>query len=124
TVSTGAGTLTCGNITVLGSASLYSSEIDGNLNLGGLVRTFDVTASFEELDIYAVISNGGIIKTGPGQLELLGTNTYSGLTTVSNGNLRVHNPFGLGSTNVGTVIEGGDLYIDGVVVQGEPLTNN
>ncbi|MEZ5433037.1 MAG: hypothetical protein R3F31_18140 [Verrucomicrobiales bacterium] len=61
-------TKTGGNY-VIGEAGSTTSTapatITGNLNLGGTVRTFDVReagAALSELDVQAVVSNGGITK--------------------------------------------------------------
>lgn len=69
---------------------------------------------------------GGITKTGTGVLELAGSNTYSGVTTVSEGILRVKSNTALGSTAGGTVVAtGGHVELaDGVVVTGETITIN
>ena len=78
------------------------ATISGNLALTSATdatvrnRTFTVGNSVNatnDLSISAVISNGGtgqsngLIKAGPGTLNLSGANTYTGLTTVSGGTL-------------------------------------
>lgn len=67
---------------------------------------------------------GGLTKTGTGVLELSGANTYSGLTSVSNGILRVLSNTGLGTTEAGvTVASAAHLELgDGVTVTGETIT--
>lgn len=69
---------------------------------------------------------GSLTKSGTGVLELSGNNTYSGLTTVSNGILRLKSNTALGSTAGGTVVSsGGHVELaDGVVVTGESITIN
>ena len=114
---------------VTANASSTTATIDGTLTLNNAVRTFDIAsgAASPELRISAVINTGGIIKTGSGNLQLLGTNTYTGLTTISNGFIEVNNAAGLGATNAGTVLAGTGtchLLINGVSVVGEGLTNN
>lgn len=107
-VSTGAGTLTCGNITTFGSS--LSSTIAGNLFLGTATRTISVAdgTSTTDLIISAVISGGtsgsplfipaGFTKTGAGTLVLSGANTYGGPTTVNDGIVDLQNNLGLGGT--------------------------
>lgn len=69
---------------------------------------------------------GGLTKTGTGVLVLTGENTYSGLTTVSNGILRVGSNNALGSTAEGTSVANGRHLelMDGIVITGETLTLN
>ena len=107
-------------------SSGFQAGISGSLNLGGAVRTFDVASgtAAPDLLVSAVISNGGVTQTGGGTLYFSGANTYSGLTTISNGLIEVVNATGLGTTNAGTVLNGGDLYIISVTVVNEGLTNN
>lgn len=49
---------------------------------------------------------GGLVKTGPGDLFLHGTNRYAGLTTISNGTLWIHGSIASGAV---TVAAGGTL---------------
>jgi len=66
----------------------------------------------------------GLNKFGVNALTLSSANTYSGLTTVTNGVLTVQNASALGSTDAGTVVaSGGRLELDGgVTITGEALT--
>ncbi|NLF73507.1 MAG: hypothetical protein GX575_31100, partial [Candidatus Anammoximicrobium sp.] len=82
-----------GDVTAGGTAA---SAIRGQLDLGGAApRTFtvaDATASTAtDLNVSAVVSNGGVTKAGPGTMTLSGSaaNTYSGLTTVAAGELKL-----------------------------------
>src|SRR5439155_13178514 len=68
-------------------------------------------------------AGAGIIKAGPSVLELGGANTYSGLTTVSNGFIFVTSPTAFGSTNSGTVLAGGGIELDMLTITNESLTN-
>lgn len=108
TVTTDTGTLTLGgNVTTKASAS--SALIDGNLNLGGVARTFTVADgdATEDLEIAATISNGGITKAGTGALELSGTNSYVGQTTIKAGVLDARNSSALGTAAGSTVVNAG-----------------
>ena len=100
TIATGTGTLTLtGNVTASSSTpgnAAVPSEISGILDLGNATRTFTVNSgsnSTLDLDISAKIiadaAGVGLIKTGTGKLQFSGnqSNTYTGDTTVSLGNL-------------------------------------
>lgn len=120
-----------GNVTNRASGVLPFSTISGRLSLDLLTRVFDIGTN-SELGINANISsavgfNAGITKIGPGQLTLFSaTNTYTGVTTISNGTLYVsQNLQLLGSTNAGTVVVSpGQLHLAGFVAGQESLTIN
>ena len=86
-----------GDFTVGGANNI---EFAGNLDLGGGKRQF--TISNTGLTAFSgIISNdagGGIVKLGTGSLAFTNVNTYSGPTTVSNGELRIADPSCLGTT--------------------------
>ncbi|MDX2036629.1 MAG: Ig-like domain repeat protein [Isosphaeraceae bacterium] len=104
TITTGAGTLTIGgNVTT--QASGTASNINGNLALGGVDRTF-TTAS--RLQVGAVVSGaGGIIKAGSAALALNGANTYSGATAINVGTVQAGHSSALGSVISGTTVASG-----------------
>ena len=57
------------------------ATIDGNLDLGGAVRAFDVAhdaANAVDLQVDAVLSDGGIIEEGTGVMAFSGANTFAG----------------------------------------------
>jgi autotransporter-associated beta strand protein len=119
TISTGAGTLTGnGSFTVATNAN-YSSIINGNLGLGANA-TFTIGDGLVDNDavISAVISGAfTFAKAGTGVLELAGSNSYSGATTVSAGTLRLGAAGGatntpLGTTAAGTTISGASTAFD------------
>jgi fibronectin-binding autotransporter adhesin len=92
----------------------------GSVNLGGSNRTISVQGS--TLSIQGIVSNGGIVKSGPGLLALAGANTYSGPTTVSAGSLAILGnqsaatgllTVGNGAALAGTGTAGGDLSLAG-----------
>lgn len=71
--------------------------------------TIDVSAS-KFAGISAIVSGTqGLAKSGAGQLILQGANTYTGVTTVNAGTLRVENGAGLGASGAGnhTVVVSG-----------------
>ncbi len=82
-----------GNVTATASAT-QAALIGGVLNLGGLVRTFDIAPgpATPALTISATITvtvglTAGLTKTGAGALQLAGnaSNTYGGTTRVNEG---------------------------------------
>src|SRR5439155_9071573 len=77
------------------------------------------------LTVSNVISGTGALnQVGSGTLTLSGTNSYSGLTTVSTGVLNIQNASALGDTTNGTSVTGGAaLQIQGAIAVGnEALT--
>lgn len=63
------------------------------------------------------------VKAGQGRVILGGANTYTGLTTVAEGALRVTNASGLGTGAAGTTVSGGAaLELVAVAVAGEAIT--
>ncbi len=128
-VATSFGTLVLnGNVSV--PPAVQQSKIAGKLSLGALQRTFDVAASatYPALEISAVISGtaqGGIRKTGGGTLWLSGNNTYSGATSIIEGEVVVAHQKALGEavapyTGNGTLVESGatlSTVLAGGVVQ-------
>ncbi len=67
----------------------------------------------------------GFMKTGYGVLTLAASNSYEGVTTVSNGILAISHSHALGSTNGNTVVRsasGGYLQLSGGITVAEPLT--
>lgn len=71
-------------------------------------------------------SVGALTKADAGRLVLSGNNTYSGLTTVSNGILELRNGNGLGTTEAGTTVAGGAALqlAGGITVGAEALAIN
>lgn len=101
TITTGAGTLTAGNVSTTGTGGL--SSISGNLNLGGATRTYNVadeTGFPADLIVFAVVSNGSLTKTGTGTLLLSGVNTFAGTLTLTGGELAIGNDAALGTAGL------------------------
>ncbi len=99
-------------VTLTGDATI-SSQADrltvdtGGINGGGFNLALD-SQSGANLDIDSVISNSlSVTKTGAGTATLSNNNTYSGVTTVSEGTLSISNAGALGNTTGGTVVESG-----------------
>jgi autotransporter-associated beta strand protein len=69
----------------------------------------------------------GFMKSGYGVLTLTASNSYEGVTTVSNGLLAISHANALGRTNGNTVVRcasGGYLHLSGGINVAEPLTLN
>jgi autotransporter-associated beta strand protein len=117
--NTAAGKLVlAGNVTVdsgltSGTASItsgLSNTNPGQLDLGGVTRTFTINdgSAAVDMSVSAQIINGGLTKAGAGTLALSGSNTYTSGTNVNNGTLA------LGASNVladaGAVNVGGGTF--------------
>lgn len=119
-VATGAGTLTLGgDVTSIANGN-YASTISGNLGLGAN-RVFNVGDGLMDNDLVvsAVVSGAFTVtkSTGAGVMIFSGDNTYTGLTTVSAGTLRLGSTGGgtntpLGTTGAGTTITGASSALD------------
>jgi len=66
-----------------------------------------------------ISGTGALNKAGTGTLTLSGANSYAGLTTISNGAIRVSNATALGTADAGTVVaSGGALELTGSLTIG------
>jgi autotransporter-associated beta strand protein len=65
----------------------------------------------------AINGIAGFYKTGAGTLTLTAGNGYSGETTVSEGILKMANPYCLGAVGDGTLVESGATLSDGAAAQ-------
>ncbi len=83
--------------------------------LADVNNLFDVPDSGAELDVAGeVTGSGSLVKTGRGIVNLFGTNSYTGNTTVSNGTLIINFPF-LSTNSTVTVNTNATLGINGVL---------
>src|SRR6185503_18073684 len=133
-VTTATGTLFLGiggSVTATGflPAPFEGARIDGRFSLASGTHTFNMLSggSSQALTIGAtVLGTGGITKTGSGDMDLLVSNSYGGLTVIQQGTMSIANSFGLGSTNQGTIVEnGGSLWLSAAnLVVNEGLTLN
>lgn len=113
------GTLTwnAGSFVPTGNALLLSSNsanrmvtVTNAINFGGgnrEIRVADGTATLDAT-ISGILSNGGLIKTGEGTLNISGANTYTGTTEIQGGALR-----GTISANSNITLNGGVLELTG-----------
>ncbi|MCB1277100.1 autotransporter-associated beta strand repeat-containing protein [Prosthecobacter sp.] len=107
---------------ITGSGSLATRSTDGILDLGGTSRTITVQTtqtnpSRNDAVIETVIQNGGIIKEGSRALILSAANTYTGDTTVNNGELNLRSTGSL-STGAVTVSKDFGSLTDAAVLSG------
>jgi autotransporter-associated beta strand protein len=96
--------------------STQAGMITGQLDLNGGDRTFTISDGTQanDVEVSAIISNGGIVKTGAGTLKLSGTNTFTSAVAINGGaivaddltNSGVAGPLGAGT---GISIDGGKL---------------
>jgi len=104
--------------------SIGTNVLTGTVRLGGADRFFRVTGQLTA-DAFIENSTGtaGIIKAGPGLMELHRGNTYNGITAVHEGTLMVSHASALGTAAVGTQVNpGASLQIKGsLAIAGETL---
>ena len=96
----------------------FITALTANVNAGGLYfnpNGYNVTIG-QALVHGGGTPDGGLTVSGAGMLNLTGANTYSGITTVSNGVLSVNNTTGSGTgTNVVNVLTSGYLGGSGTI---------
>ena len=109
---TGIGSLLI-NGDIIVSDSPTTAVISGKLGLNGATRFITVAdgAAATDFQIDAVVSNGGLLKKGPGHMVLTGNNTYAGPTMIDAGTLTVTgaNPSAAVSLNGGTLAGSGTV---------------
>jgi len=130
TFNSGAGSFTLlGNrVTLGGNVTNWSSNTQ-TLNLPVILSaTRDFNATNNTITVNGTLSgSGGLTKFGYQWMNLNSSNSYDGVTIVSNGTLAVYNSNALGSTNGNTVIQGvlgGKLYLGSNLTIAEPLVLN
>jgi fibronectin-binding autotransporter adhesin len=90
-----------------------SNTWSGPITLGGDATIRSDTSSFDftkqQTISGAIGGSGGLIKTGPGRIQLTSANNYGGVTTVSQGALIMGNAQALGSSaaTAGTTVQAG-----------------
>ena len=103
-----------------------SLTFNGNVNGGSGTNLLTLSGGFNSFITSVISGTGGLTKSGTGTNYLSGTNSYSGLTTISAGVLNIQNPSALGATNSGTTVaSGAQLQLQGgVTIAGEALSLN
>lgn len=95
-----------GNVTLGDAVNTSRLTFAGTIGLGGDTRTLTTES---DVVFSNIVSNGGITKTGTGQLTLTGgsANTYSGTTTVNDGTLLLAKTAGVNAIAGGLTIGDG-----------------
>ncbi len=113
TNGTGTGTIT------LNGTNAVLDLLGGTIGTNGNPATYISTLNFQAGTLQNVAEvNGGtnLVKTGTGTLFLAGTNTYAGMTVVSNGMLQID---GMVSNQADVLIaSGGTLVVNGTLTNG------
>jgi autotransporter-associated beta strand protein len=93
------------------SATVGVGQQPGFVDLGGTTATFNIGAGTApaQMIISSPVTDGSLLKMGPGILILSGNNTYAGGTTVTNGTLVVGSANSLPSGSL--ALTGGSLQI-------------
>lgn len=110
------GNLIFGNTNTATAGSWNVSDTTNDLTLAGATPTITVNSlgSNGFVRINATIGGtDGLVKDGSGLLMLAGSNTYTGLTTVSSGTIRLLNT---NAVNGDIALDGGGLSVDNVSV--------
>ncbi|MBL9183500.1 MAG: autotransporter-associated beta strand repeat-containing protein [Verrucomicrobiaceae bacterium] len=132
------GTLANPSVIVLGAGSV-ANRLDlkdaytltgGDLTLtsGGVRVDMGVVARVDSI----LAGSAGLVKTGGGSLRLTGANTYTGITTISNGSLIIGSAAGLGADTSMIIVNGsptrgtsgGALVLEGGYSSGVTLSRD
>lgn len=84
----------------------FTFNLPGTISLTNSNTVISNVASTNVIATNEVSGTGSLTKAGPGALTLSGANTYSGLTTVEGGLLRITAAGALGGTTDGVVVNG------------------
>ncbi len=102
----GTGTLTLAGGTVQASAASTPITVPVNLSANSVVNTLES----KDIVLYGVLSGSATLtKTGPGQLTLGGTNTNTGVITISAGTLTIGAGGTTGNISPSSVVNNGAL---------------
>lgn len=116
TTISGAISLTGTGGVVFDATSNGTATISGTIDLGGFVQTFNIAngTAANDMTISGSISDGGVTTIGAGRLQFSGgtANTYTGLTTVSAGELFLNKTAGVTSIAGDVLINGGQLTLN------------
>ena len=96
------------------TASNNTITFPNAVDFGGAARTVQVANGSAAIDatLSGILSNGSLVKAGPGTLLLSGANTYSGATEIQGGALRTTAAANL-PANTNVVLDGGVIELTG-----------
>jgi len=104
-LGTGAFTINGGTLQWTGGTAFISRAINWGASGGG----FEVATAGPNLSIgLPLLGGGALTKSGPGQLTLVGDNSYTGGTTIASGTLNIGNGGTTGSV-LGDIVNNGTL---------------
>lgn len=105
-----------------------SATGNSNVTLTGTLRPGAVavnasTNNFTLAGSGLITGGGGLTKSGTSTLTLNTANSYTGLTTISAGTVKLGNATALGTSDKGTIVEAGAaLDFNGINITGEAVT--
>ncbi len=106
-----------GNGTLQAGAAAVSLNANRNVTInGGVTATFDTQGNTMTVS-GSICGAGSLSKIGSGELQLWGSNTYQGTTTINIGTLSLGSTGSLGDTAI-TVVNGASFWVRGVNVAG------
>jgi autotransporter-associated beta strand protein len=115
---------------ITASQASGSNAVDSPINLAIGSTTFDVTSASASLALTGGLNDsnpvfgGNPVKTGSGILNLFGTSTYSGVTTVQQGVLSISSSTALGKSPQVDVLNGGTLELSNNVSISQEVSLN
>lgn len=124
-----------GNDTLNYNAGTITGSINGGagtdtLNLGASVSASSAILNFEQVNVTTgtatlsgVVSGTTFTKGGAGVLVLSNNNTYTGLTTVGAGTLRINNSTGSGTGSGDVLVDAGATLAGGGFIDGSVVLN-
>uniref|UniRef100_A4WZS3 Deoxyuridine 5'-triphosphate nucleotidohydrolase Dut n=1 Tax=Cereibacter sphaeroides (strain ATCC 17025 / ATH 2.4.3) TaxID=349102 RepID=A4WZS3_CERS5 len=117
-----------GDLTLDGGTLETTADVTSgrDIQLGAAGGTLDVTAGHETVLAGTVAdaadgTPGALTKTGDGRLELTGTNSYSGGTSVTGGTLAIASDAALGAAEGDLTLDGGTLETTADVTSGRDI---
>ncbi|RST51865.1 autotransporter-associated beta strand repeat-containing protein [Variovorax sp. MHTC-1] len=119
-----AGTLSLAAPIVVGGLTFNVGgyTISGNtLTLGGATPTITTTSGTSTISS-VVAGSAGLIKTGAGELDLTGANTFTGTVAVNQGTLYVANDAALGAAGNGITAASGTVLSAGAALSSRVVT--
>ena len=120
-----------GNNTYTGSTTIQGGILQigaggttGNLTTSNIVDNAALVFNTSNNRTYSmqISGTGSVSQIGTDNVTLSNANTYTGITSITSGQIIATNANALGSSSAGTVIDSGGLVVTGSLVVAEPLT--